>query len=238
MPTNKRMIRHSPDPNVAMVSALIGDPARAAILLALLDGRHLSASELAYRSGVSPTAASAHLAKLVHGGLLMVEPSGRLRFYRLANADVGHALEALATLAKPATIVALTQNIVAGEMRIARSCYDHLAGRLGVGITELLIRRRAISVAGERDFRLTRSGNAIFASFGVDVDAARLHRRHFARQCRDWTERRPHLAGSLGAAVRDCFIERGWVERNRMNRSLRITADGRAALALHFSLDF
>jgi len=233
----KRVVRHSPDPNVATVSALIGDPGRAAMLLALLDGRDLPASELAYRSGLSPTAASAHLAKLVHGGLLTVDPLGRHRFYRLANADVGHALEALATLAKPATIVALTQDIVARKMRLARSCYDHLAGRLGVGITESLIHRRAIAVDGERDFRVTRSGNAVFASFGVEVDAARLHRRHFARQCRDWTERRPHLAGSLGAAVRDCFIERGWVERNPMNRSLRITESGRTALERHFSLE-
>ncbi|MGH7706547.1 MAG: ArsR/SmtB family transcription factor [Vulcanimicrobiaceae bacterium] len=235
--TKARFARHSPDPNVAEVAALIGDPGRAAILLALLDGRQLPASELARRAGLSPTAASAHLGKLVAGGLLLVERSGRQRLFRVGGADVGHAIEALAAIAKPPTIVALAQNAIAADMRIARSCYDHLAGRLGVGVTEALVARRAIVPDGSREYRVTRAGARFFAAFGVDVAAAQSSRRHFARQCVDWTERRAHLAGALGAAIRDRLLDAGWIQRTQASRALRITPAGHAALAEHFALE-
>lgn len=229
--------RHSPDPNVAEVAALIGDPGRAAMLFALLDGRRLSAGELAYRAGVSPTAASAHLAKLVAGGLFQVERSGRQRLYGVASADVGRAIEALAAIARPAKIVALTQNTIATELRIARSCYDHLAGRLGVGITEALVARRMILPDGPREYRVTRSGDRFFTDFGIDVAEVQASRRHFARQCIDWTEHRAHLAGSLGAAIRDRLLKHGWIQRTPTSRAIRITTAGRAALIEHFALE-
>ncbi len=231
-----RVARRSPDPNVAEVAALIGDHGRAAMLFALLDGRQLSAGELADRAGVSPSAASAHLGKLVAGGLLLVERSGRQRLYRIAAADVGQAIEALAAIAKPAKIVALTQNAIASELRIARSCYDHLAGRLGVGLTEALVIRRAIEPDGARGYHVTRAGDRFFTALGIDVAEAQTRRRHFALQCVDWSEHRAHLAGALGAAIRGRLLDAGWIQRMQASRALRITPAGHAALVEHFAL--
>ncbi len=206
------------------------------MLLSLLDGRTLSAGELARRATISPTSASAHLAKLVAGGLIVVEPSGRRRLYRLASADVGRALEALALIAKPARIVALTQSAIAGELRIARSCYDHLAGRLGVGITDALVARRMLVPGGSHDYALTSQGQRYLTALGLDVTGAQSKRRHFASQCRDWTEHRSHVAGALGAALRDRLLDDGWVVRTQASRALHVTPLGRAALEQYFSL--
>jgi DNA-binding transcriptional ArsR family regulator len=227
---------HEPEPRVAEAAALIADASRARMLLALLDGRRLSAGELAMRGGVSPSAASAHLAKLVDGGLLTTERSGRQRFYALANAHIGHALEALARVAKPARIVALRQNLIAAELTIARSCYDHLAGRLGVGITESLVMRGALSLDGATAYRLGPDGAKFFAKLDIDVGDVHATRRHFARQCVDWSEQRSHLAGALGAAIRDRLLERRWIERNATNRAVRITPAGCVALEEYFGV--
>jgi len=227
--------RHAADPNVAEIAALIGDPARAAILLALLDGRELPASELAFRAGASAQAASAQLAKLAAGGLLVGRRAGRHRFFRLASADVAHALEGLAAVARPRPIVALSQTTTLQRLREARSCYDHLAGRLGVAVTDHLVERRAIRPAGQ-DFTLTRRGETFLRDVGVAVERAREGRRAFARSCMDWTERRPHLAGSLGAEVLERFLTAGWLTRNRHDRALRITAEGRAELTRCFRI--
>src|ERR1700736_2299422 len=232
-----RAARYSPDPENTGIAALIGEPSRAAMLLSLLDGRRLAASELALRANTSPTAASGHLAKLVAGGLLRVERAGRQRLYQIANENVAHAIEALAVIAKPARIVALSQNIIASDLRAARSCYDHLAGRLGVGITEALVTRRAIVLDGPSDYRVTRFGEAFFAAFGVDVAQARANKRHFARQCLDWTEHRAHLAGALGAALRTCLFDRDWIRRTQPSRALRVTEAGRKAFKDEFAID-
>ena len=232
-----RAPRYSPDPEITGVAALIGEPSRAAMMLSLLDGRRLPASDLALRAGTSPTAASGHLAKLVAGGLLRVERAGRHRLYQVANEDVAHAIEALAVIAKPPRIVALSQNIIASDLHVARSCYDHLAGRLGVRMTEALVTRRAIVVDGPSDYRVTRSGEAFFAAFGVDLAQARAKRRHFARQCLDWTEHRAHLAGAIGAALRTCLFDRDWIRRTTTSRALRITEIGRKALRDEFAID-
>jgi DNA-binding transcriptional ArsR family regulator len=223
----------SPEPDVARVAALIGDPARGAMLLALLDGRALPASELARRGGVSPQAASAHLAKLVEGGLLSVRRDGRHRLYALRAPDVGYALEALAALAPQVRIVALQQNRVAGRMRDARSCHDHLAGRLGVAVTDALLARGVLRLQDEA-FEVTRAGEAFLRELGIETRVLRMQRRAFARVCVDWTERRPHLAGSLGAALRTCFLENAWVERSPGDRSLALTEAGRAAILARF----
>jgi DNA-binding transcriptional ArsR family regulator len=213
------------EPAVASVAALIGDPARAAMLCALMDGGELTASDLARRGAVAPNAASAHLAKLVAGGLLAVRASGRQRLFRLASAPVGHAIEALTAIAPPARIVALSQSRISEELREARTCYDHLAGRLGVGVTESLARRGILIVEAD-DYALSRKGAAVLADLGVDLDGARASRRRFAHQCLDWSERRPHVAGALGAAICDAFLARRLVERRKGNRSLRVTPAG------------
>jgi prevent-host-death family protein len=176
------------------------------MLLALLDGRALPAAELARRGGVSPQAASAQLAKLARGGLLSVRRNGRRRLYALRAPDVGYALDSLATLAPPVRIVALRQNRVAAQMRDARSCYDHLAGRLGVAVTDALLARKVLRLQVDA-FEVTRAGEAFLRELGIETRVLRVRRRAFARACVDWTERRPHLAGSLGAALRACFLE-------------------------------
>jgi DNA-binding transcriptional ArsR family regulator len=224
-----------PEPNVGEIGALLGDHARAAMLLALLDGGALPASELAFRGGVSPQAASAHLAKLVAGGLLCASAEGRQRLFRLASSDVAHALEAVAAVAQPARVVALSQSTALQRLREARSCYDHLAGRLGVAVTDGLVARGAIRLANGA-YTVTRGGQRLFAELDVDVTQARAKRRSFARACTDWTERRPHLGGSLGAGIRDRFLAAGWVQRNAHDRSLRITDTGRTELARRFGV--
>jgi DNA-binding transcriptional ArsR family regulator len=229
--------RHSADPNVAAVAALIADPGRAAMLLALLDGELLPASQLAARAGVSPTAASAHLAKLVGGGLLLVERSGRQRLYQVTGPDVGRALEALAAIAAPPRIVALAQGTQVARLHAARSCYDHLAGRLGVAVTDALVAKRAIVAEAGRTYRITRRGRTFFAEFGIDLGAIEDARRPVARQCIDWSEHRAHLAGGLGAALRECCFERAWIERVPGNRAVRVTRAGRVAFEKHFAVD-
>ena len=228
---------HAPDPDIAASAMLIGDTGRSAMLFALLDGGELPAAELAFRSGASPQAASAHLAKLVAGNLLVARRSGRQRLFRLASPEVGVALEALAAIAQPATIVALDQNLTMQRMHVARSCYDHLAGRLGVAVTDALVARRAIAGAAGA-FAVTPAGARLFRSLGIDLDALRARRRPFARVCLDWTERRPHLAGGLGAALLERFLDEGWVKRNARDRALDVTPGGLAALRrrLHVEL--
>jgi DNA-binding transcriptional ArsR family regulator len=232
---SRRPTSYAVDPNVAEVAALIGDAARAVILLALIDGRELPASELAFRAGASPSSASAHLAKLVDGGLLKVTAAGRQRLFRLASPEVGHALETLAAIARPARIVALNQNFAMERLRAARSCYDHLAGRLGVAVTDALLARDALARTGSA-YEVTQRGKKLFGRLGIDLTEARQVRRNFARPCLDWTERRPHLAGSLGAALMQHFLSAGWVARSPRDRALRVTPKGCAELERHFRI--
>ncbi len=228
-------IRRNADPNIAEVAALIGDPGRAAMLLALLDGSDLAASELASVAGMTPQAATAHFKKLVAAGLLVGRSAGRHRFFRIASADVGHAIETLATIARPAKIVALRQSTTLERLRAARSCYDHIAGRLGVAVTDRLIERKAIALVG-RDFTLAARGREIFGELGIDLDDVQAERRRFARACLDWTERRPHLAGSLGASVLNTFVRKRWVTRSNTDRTLRVTPDGARELRRRFGV--
>jgi DNA-binding transcriptional ArsR family regulator len=220
---------YTAEPNVAEIAALLAEPTRAAILFALLDGRERPASELASRAGASPQAASAHLSKLVGGGLLAVTAAGRQRLFRLASPDVAHAIEALATIAKPPQVVALSQTTTIQRLRDARSCYDHLAGRLGIAVTDHFVERRALRLVGDA-FELTRHGATLFRELGIDVERAPTVRRPFARACTDWTERRPHLAGLLGARVLNRFVAAGWLKRNASDRALRITPEGQREL--------
>lgn len=205
------------------------------MLIALIDGRELPASELAFRAGASPSSASTHLAKLVDGGLLTVTAAGRQRLFRLASPEVGQALEVLAAIARPARIVALNQNIALHRLRAARSCYDHLAGRLGVAVTDALLSQGALHRAGA-SYEVTQRGQRLFRRLGIDLAAARQTRRNFARPCLDWTERRPHLAGSLGAALLQHFLSAGWVARSPRDRALRVSPEGCAELERHFRI--
>jgi DNA-binding transcriptional ArsR family regulator len=220
---------------LAEVAALVGDPARAHILGALMDGRALTAGELAFAASVSPQTASGHLAKLTEGRLLAVARQGRHRYYRLAGPEVAQMLEGIMAVAANGPPRYRPASRVDAQMRTARTCYDHLAGRLGVGIADALAARGHV-VLGEDGGEVTEGGAAFLAAFGLDLAIGRRSRRPFCRACLDWTERRPHLAGVVGAALaRRCF-ELGWIERRRDSRALTITRTGERGLEDSFGL--
>lgn len=227
----------SNDPHVAKIAALIGDPARANILKALMDGRARTAKELAQIAGVSPQTTSGHLAKLSDGGLLGLAKQGRHRYYHLANAQVATAIESLMALAGERPLPKHHHHTrVAGALRAARTCYDHIAGKLGVCLFDQLIARGCLLPSGEDDFVVTAAGRQLFTALQIDVDSIAQGKRRFARACLDWSERSPHLAGSLGAALADRCFKLGWLERRRDSRAVTLTRAGAAGLGKLFDL--
>lgn len=222
---------------VSVAASLIGDPARAAMLMALLDGRALPAGELAYASGVTAQTASSHLSKLLAGGLLAVETEGRHRYYRLAGAHVAEAIEHLAAIRPVGPVRRKALGAKAQDLRFARCCYDHLAGQLGVAVTRGLCARGFIVPASEKRFEVTPAGVTWFAGVGLDMAALKPARRGLARQCLDWTERTHHLAGPLGVQFLRLLCARAWLRRSPGDRAIRITAKGRAALMREFGVD-
>ncbi|MGW3604089.1 ArsR/SmtB family transcription factor [Micromonospora sp. NPDC005161] len=215
---------------MADLAALLADGTRAGICLALLDGRAWTAGELARRTGVAPSTASDHLTRLVRGGLLVEERQGRHRYLRLAGPSVAQLIEGLAGHAPtpPAPTGSLRASTAGAAMAYARTCYDHLAGRLGVLMYDALLADGRLDRAS--GLTLTPDGWAWAAGLGVPVDVLRTARRPVVRDCLDWTERRPHLAGALGAALCRRFGERGWTARGA-GRAVRLTPTGRSALA-------
>ncbi|GAB2605960.1 winged helix-turn-helix domain-containing protein [Streptomyces capparidis] len=220
----------APGPQLARLAALLADETRARFCLALLDGRAWTAGELARAAGVSPSTASEHLTRLVAGGLLAEERQGRHRYLRLADDRVAQLVEDLAAHAAPAAVPprGLRQVSADAAMARARTCYDHLAGRLGVAVTDALLRRGLIQQ--DTGFAVTAAGLDWFREVGAELRAPAGSRRPLARPCLDWTERRPHLAGVAGAALCRRFLDGGWCVRVGGRRALRVTADGREAL--------
>lgn len=225
-----------PEPDLATTAALIGDPTRAAILSALMGGRALPATELAYAAHITPQTASAHLHKLVDGGVLAVTTSGRHRYYRIRSDEVAHALEALARIAPPPPLRTRKQSADYDTLRHGRTCYDHLAGRLGVAVTRALV-GRGLLAEGDAHFTLTDAGRGWLASLDIDADALRRNRRRFASACLDWSEREYHVAGAVGAAIASQFLEREWIVRLPDTRAVRLTGAGQAALNTQLGLD-
>jgi DNA-binding transcriptional ArsR family regulator len=219
--------------SLAEVAALVGDPARANILCALLDGRALTASELAYAANVSPQTTSGHLAKLTQAHLLDAMKQGRHRYYRIATPLVAQMLEGIMAVAVHAPPRHRPASKVDEAMRTARTCYDHIAGRLGVGLADTLCGRGHV-VLGQDGGEITPQGQEFFDRFGVTLVNDR--RRMFCRACVDWTERRPHLAGAVGAALATRCFDLAWVERMRDSRALAITPAGRTGLRDVFGL--
>jgi DNA-binding transcriptional ArsR family regulator len=222
-------------PQMAEVAALVGDPARANILCALLDGRALTATELAFAAGVSPQTTSGHLAKLHAARLIDLCKQGRHRYYRLAGTHVGQMLESIMTVALTGPPRYQPRTKADDQVRHARTCYDHLAGQLGVGIADCLVTREHV-VLGNEAGEVTQAGAAYLAQLGVDLSGAQAQRRVFCRPCVDWTERRPHIGGAVGAAIATRCFELKWIERARDSRALTITPIGRRGLMDAFDL--
>ena len=225
------------DADLATVAALMGDAKRASMLLALLGGEELAAHELAARADATSSLASAHLAKLMDGGLLLAERRGRNRYYRLADRQIAEAIEALLTIAPQRRARGLRESSRGEAIRHARTCYDHLAGELGVALTDSLEHQRLIGSHSD-GFPLTPVGQERLSALGIDIDALRHRRRGLTRPCLDWTERRPHLAGSLGAALATRLLELNWVRRRTDTRAVIVTEAGRHRLRAELGVNF
>jgi DNA-binding transcriptional ArsR family regulator len=217
------------EPDIPRIASLLADPARAKILWALIDGTTRPAGELAYAANISASSASAHLAKLVDGGLLESEAQGRHRYFRIASAEVAGVVEGVASLGaatRPRAVRApLPSRSVPVQFLHARTCYGHLAGEMAVKILEAMLRLRWLK-ADERDFAVTRLGEEKLAALGLDLATARRPRRVFARTCVDLTQRRPHIGGALGDALLDLYVAQGWIQRQRRSRVVSITPKG------------
>jgi DNA-binding transcriptional ArsR family regulator len=224
--------RESPD--IASIAALIGDRARSTILMGLMTGRALTATELGRAAGVSKPTTSSHLSKLVSAGLVAVEDVGRHRYFRLANHDVGTVIENLVGLAHRLGSVHVDSGPADPAMRRARVCYDHLAGELGVLVHDSL--RQLGCVRGDgKELSLTEKGARFVEDFGVDIAQMESRRRPLCLACLDWSVRRPHLAGALGAALLDRFFALRWAARQKGTRAVMFSAVGERALRARFT---
>jgi DNA-binding transcriptional ArsR family regulator len=219
----------------SQIASLIGDPVRAKILWALLDGRAYTATELAVYADTTPQNISMHLNKLVNADLLSVESQGRHRYYNYSRADVPYAIEAIASLIPGK---GLTASKLAGDkpVRYCRSCYDHLAGKVGVLLTDGLLKQQFI-YKQESGFEVSPVGETWFNALGIDINHLKKQKRSFARPCLDWSERKHHLAGSLGAALLNRMIVDGWVRKEKNSRTMIVTRKGEQAFFDHFKID-
>lgn len=220
---------------IATIAALIGDPARANILSALMGGQALTAGELSWHAGVGAPTTSGHLAKLTEAGLLEVERQGRHRYYRLASADIAQAMESLMAVATAGPRRHRPFGPKDEALRAARTCYDHLAGRLGTALADRL-NDLGLVILGDGGALVTEEGRGFLDGLGLRFPEAGESRRPLCRACLDWSERRPHLAGRLGAALLTCSLERGWIVRIPDSRAVTITDAGSNGFAAVFGL--
>src|SRR5262245_14709454 len=223
-------------PIIAEIAALVGDPARATMLAALVDGRALTASELASAAAITPQTASAHLAKLTEAGVLTVVRDGRHRHFRLASPTVADMIDGIVAVAleKRPRYRPLTRQ--ARALGAARICYDHLAGRLSVDLTDALAAREYV-VLGEDIAEITTAGSRFLTEFGIELPRRRSTRRHVSRLCLDWTERRPHIAGAVGVAITRRYFDLGWMERMKHSQAVVVTPAGRLGFRKTFGID-
>lgn len=227
--------------NFAPAARLLASSARAAVVDALLEGQALPAGELAALAGVGAPTISEHLSELVGGGLITVTTAGRHRYYQLAGPEVAEALEALARICPAAPVRSLRQSAAADSMRMARLCYDHLAGAVGVALLDSMLDSGWLVTAAElpqgHDLEVTPLGRDSLAAVGVDITQCRRSRRVFARTCLDWTQRRMHLAGAVGAGLAAAALQRDWLRRARSGRGLTVTGTGGESLLASFGID-
>jgi DNA-binding transcriptional ArsR family regulator len=224
-------------PNIANAAALIADPARTAMLMMLVDGRARPAGELAFAAGVTAQTASSHLGKLLAGDLVLVETEGRHRYYRLAGPHVATVLENLAFIGPVETTRRRAPSRDAQRLQLARCCYDHLAGRLGVAVTHGLQARGFLRPSAEKRYEVTPRGVEWFSRMGLDVTKLKPNRRGLARQCLDWTEREHHVAGPLGAQLMSVLCANGWLRRSESSRTVKVTPKGWNCLKEQLGID-
>lgn len=224
------------NPNMAEIASLLGETSRATMLASMMDGRFHTASELAYMAAIKPQTASFHLAKLVEGKLVKVEKQGRHRYFQLADEEIAHLLESFLAISPPPEVRSLKQSSQMKLLQGARTCYDHLAGKLGVQLTESLVNAGYLQL-GEKEFLITSKGAHFFTDFGLDLDDLKRKRRSFSHACLDWSERRYHLAGSLGQGILTHLLSLGWVTRVPSIRAIKVTEKGRAGFKEVFQLD-
>jgi DNA-binding transcriptional ArsR family regulator len=227
------------DNDIAPAAALLAEPTRAAILNALLSGRPLAAGELARTAGVGAATASFHLGKLLDGGLVAVTSRGRHRYYELAGYEVAAAIEAIGLISPGVPARSLRQSREAVALAEARTCYDHLAGRVGVDLLAALLHDELLEPAGTSParYQVTEAGQEKLSTFGINIDEVRRARRQFAGECLDWTQRRAHLNGALAAAITARLFALGWIEHGARRRSVRVTEGGAAGLAGTFGIE-
>jgi len=223
-------------PDIAHIAALIGDPARANMLTALMSGKALTVSELAEEAGVTVQTASSHLSKLDEGGLLRPRKQGRHKYFALSSDDVAYVLEGLMGLAAGAGHLRKRTGPKDTELREARVCYNHLAGDMGTQMFDSLIAKRHIALEGE-ELALTDSGAAFALDFEIDLYALRKARAPLCRECLDWSERRSHLAGSLGRAFLTRFEDLSWAKRDQKTRVVTFSKSGKQAFEALFTLE-
>jgi DNA-binding transcriptional ArsR family regulator len=217
------------------IATLIGDPVRATIMWTLMDGRAFTATELAVTANTSPQNISMHLAKLTGAGLLCVESQGRHRYYKFARKDIAYGVEAMANLIPP---TATGKNILAeniSPIKYCRTCYDHLAGKVGVMITDSMLRQKII-IDKNNVFEIGVKGLKWFSNLDINTNDLKQERRFFIRPCLDWSERRHHMAGSLAASLLDKMLSADWIRRTKNSRAIIITAKGQKMLYEYFRI--
>jgi DNA-binding transcriptional ArsR family regulator len=222
---------------LAKLSAQLADPARAAIVVSLMDGSSQPTGELQISANVSASSASMHLSKLVSARILTVVKQGRVKYYRIATAAVAHAVEALSIVASPGAVIQTAARSSLNPFAFARTCYDHLAGKLGVAIVTAIQRENIIRTSGE-SYEVTANGSDWLNEMGIDWQDLQSGRRLFATRCLDFTERRHHLSGALGAALLERMIELNWIVKSRVPRAVRLSAKGKMELSERLRLEF
>ena len=217
------------------IAALIGDPTRAVIMWTLLDGKAFTATELAIIVNTSPQNISMHLAKLVQSDLLCVEKQGRHKYYRFSNKEIAYAIEAMANLIPHSAIPKKNIAEKHSPIKHCRTCYDHLAGKIGVALTDSLLEQKII-VDNNNVFEISPKGEKWFSDFGINVDEVKKQRRLFLKPCLDWSERRNHIAGSLATSIFDKMVSNDWLRKTNHSRAIIITGKGEKELYEYFKI--
>jgi len=222
--------------NFISTASLLCEPSRAKIVWNLLDGRAYTASELALVSDLSATSVSNHLSKLLNGEIVKVDVQGRHRYYSFANSEVAYVVESMANLSNQKPTSKIDKQLSKNDVKYCRTCYDHLAGKVGVLIADKLISQKLIELR-DKTYVVTEKGNKFFSEFGLELTELQKRRRYFAKACLDWSERKYHLAGSLGNAILEKMLELDWVRRTKNSRAIVITSVGQNGLRDKFGIE-